>query len=452
LPAKKRSRNDSHIPTPFDLRVLENIGEGILIIDRDFRITYFNPKAVALTGMSTQEAVGKHCYEVLNLSNCTEGCPAQKMIQVGESIVDYRSFLKRPEHPAIPVEVRFSIWRNRKERFSGGVITLRDLPTKYSQFHGDQQLYSFQGIYSVSKRMLEIFEILPDLSRSDASVLIQGESGTGKELFAAAIHELSYRKHHPFVIVNCAALPENLLESELFGYVRGAFTDARKNKPGRFQLAHRGSIFLDEVGDIPPALQAKLLRVVQEREFTPLGGTDVIKVDTRIISATNRDLEQMVTEGSFRRDLYYRLNVVKLEIPPLRERPEDIPMLVQHFINQFNQRTYRNIEGVSTNYLEILTAYDFPGNVRELENIIEHAFVMCRGNRIRKDHLPSYLISPQKPTENPLKSVEQVYSQMERETILKVLQKHRGNRSKAAVELGMHRTTLWRKLRRIGIV
>ena len=185
------------------------------------------------------------------------------MIELGESIVDYRSFFKRPEHPAIPVEVRFSIWRNQEERFSGGIITLRDLPTKYSEFHGDQRLYSFQGIYSVSKRMLEIFEILPDLSRSDASVLIQGESGTGKELFAAAIHELSYRKNHPFVIVNCAALPENLLESELFGYVRGAFTDARKNKPGRFQLAHRGTLFLDEVGDIPLSLQAKLLRAVQ---------------------------------------------------------------------------------------------------------------------------------------------------------------------------------------------
>jgi transcriptional regulator with PAS, ATPase and Fis domain len=373
------------------------------------------------------------------------------MIATGESIVDYRSFFKRSGHSAIPVEVRFSILRNRRGRFAGGIITVRDLPPKYRELDDDDQLYSFQGIYSKSKRMLEIFEILPDLSRSDASVLIQGESGTGKELFATAIHNLSYRKNNPFIIVNCAALPENLLESELFGYVRGAFTDAKQNKPGRFQLAHQGTIFLDEVGDIPLSLQAKLLRVVEEKKFTPLGGTNIVKVDVRIISATNRDLEQMIIAGTFRRDIYYRLNVVKLEIPPLRDRPEDIPILIQHFINQFNKKNYRNIEGVSINYLEILENYEFPGNARELENIIEHAFVMCRGNKIRRDHLPSYLLKPPIKPESPIKPIEQLFNQMEKETILKVLDRHHGNRSAAAIELGMHRTTLWRKLRRMGI-
>jgi transcriptional regulator with PAS, ATPase and Fis domain len=374
------------------------------------------------------------------------------MIDVGESIVDYRSFLKRSGHAAIPVEIRFSIMRNRHNKnFAGGIITVRDLPSKYRELDGEDQLYSFQGIYSNDKHMLELFEILPDLGRSDASVLIQGESGTGKELFAAAIHNLSYRKNNPFVIVNCAALPENLLESELFGYVRGAFTDARKNKPGRFQLAHEGSIFLDEVGDIPLSLQAKLLRVVEEKKFTPLGGTDVVKVDVRIVSASNRDLEHMVAAGTFRKDLFYRLNVVKLEVPPLRDRPEDIPILIKHFIGQFNKKNYRTIEGVSTNYLEILENYTFPGNVRELENIIEHAFVMCRGNKIRRDHLPSYLLKSSPRKESPIRSIEHAFNQMEKETILKVLERHQGNRSAAADELGMHRTTLWRKLRRMGI-
>lgn len=444
-------KDHSQILSISEVKVLENIGEGVLIIDDTFRITYFNPKAVSLTGIPRQEALGKHCYEILALSNCTEGCPVQKMIEQGESFVDYRSFIKSPDHASVPVEVRFSILRDRQNLFSGGIITVRDLPSRYNELGGNHQIYSFQGIYSNNKRLLEIFEILPDLSRSDASVLLQGESGTGKELFAAAIHNLSYRKNNPFIIVNCAALPENLLESELFGYIKGAFTDAKQNKPGRFQLAHQGTLFLDEVGDIPLSLQAKLLRVVEEKSFTPLGGTHVVKVDVRIISASNRDLEQMVTAGTFRRDLYYRLNVVKLEIPPLRERPEDIPILIQHFISQFNRKTFRNIEGVSTNYLEILKNYKFPGNVRELENIIEHAFVMCRGNTIRRNHLPSYLSRAPQNQENPMGSVERIFNQMEKETILKVLAKHKGNRSTAAGELGMHRTTLWRKLRRIAL-
>jgi len=444
-------KDQSQILNISEVKVLENIGEGVIIIDHTFRITYFNPKAASLTGISRQEAVGKPCYEILALSNCTEGCPAQKMIEQGESIVDYRSLIKRPGQAGIPVEVRFSILRDRQNRFSGGIITVRDLPSKYSELESEEQIYSFQGIYSNNKRMLEIFEILPDLSRSDASVLLQGESGTGKELFAAAIHNLSYRKNNPFVVVNCAALPENLLESELFGYVKGAFTDAKQNKPGRFQLAHQGTLFLDEVGDIPLSLQAKLLRAVEEKAITPLGGTHAEKVDVRIISASNRDLEQMVNLGTFRRDLYYRLNVVKIEIPPLRDRPEDIPILVKHFINQFNQKTFRNIEGVSANYLEVLKNYHFPGNVRELENIIEHAFVMCRGNIIRRNHLPAYLSRVSQHQENPLSSVEQIFNQMEKETILKVLTKHRGNRTAAAKELGMHRTTLWRKLRQMKL-
>jgi len=444
-------KDESQIFEISDVQILENIGEGILIIDDDFRITYFNQKAVSLTGISREEAIGKHCYEILKLSNCEEGCPAQKMIDIGESIVDYRSFFKRSGHAAIPVEIRFSIIRNRhNNRFAGGIITVRDLPSKYRELEGEHQLYSFQGIYSNNKHMLELFEILPDLGRSDASVLIQGESGTGKELFAAAIHNLSYRKNNPFIIVNCAALPENLLESELFGYVKGAFTDARQNKPGRFQLAHQGSIFLDEVGDIPFSLQAKLLRVVEEKKFTPLGGTNVVKVDVRIVSASNRELEHMVAAGTFRKDLFYRLNVVKLEIPPLLDRPEDIPILIKHFIGQFNKKNYRNIEGVSTNYLEILKKYTFPGNVRELENIIEHAFVMCRGNKIRRDHLPSYLFKSSKKKESPIKTIKHAFNQMEKEAILKVLERHQGNRSAAADELGMHRTTLWRKLRRMG--
>lgn len=430
--------------------VLENIGEAILIIDPEFRIVYFNKRAEEITGFKRIEALGKHCYEILRLYNCNNGCPAQNMINKGESFVDYYSELIRKDEVPIPVAIRFSILKNPGRSLSGGIIAVRDMPTKYRFSDSPKSAYSFQGIISKNKRILEIFEILPDISRTDASVLIQGESGTGKELFANAVHNLSFRQKEPLIKVNCAALPETLLESEFFGYVKGAFTDAKKDKLGRFQLADGGTIFLDEIGDISPSLQVKLLRAVQDKEFMPLGGIETVKVDVRVISATNRNLEQLVKEGQFRQDLYYRLNVIKLELPNLRERPEDIPLLVDHFINKFNQRDQRNIERISPDTMEILLQYDYPGNVRELENILEHAFILCKGNIISKEHLPSYIIGIEGELEK-IETSSNLINEVETNAILSTLKRHNWNKIKAAEELGIHRSTLWRKLKRMGL-
>jgi transcriptional regulator with PAS, ATPase and Fis domain len=297
-----------------------------------------------------------------------------------------------------------------------------------------------------------IFNILPNIAESDSTVLIQGASGTGKELFAKAIHTLSPRKTRPFIKVNCGALPDTLLESELFGYVKGAFTDAKKDKPGRFALANEGTIFLDEVGDMSPSLQVKLLRVLQEKEYEPLGSTNPRKTDVRIIAATNKDLSKLISEGIFRDDLFYRLNVVKIELPPLSQRREDIPLLINAFVQKFNAKMGKQIVGVSDQALRLLLKHDYPGNIRELENIIEHAFVLCKGDRIDLDCLPKEITEDQK-IENPSMALQEEtpLEKAETEVIEKILKKYDGNRIKTAQELGIDRTTLWRKIKKYGL-
>jgi transcriptional regulator with PAS, ATPase and Fis domain len=298
--------------------------------------------------------------------------------------------------------------------------------------------------------MLELFKILPTIAESSSTVLIEGESGTGKELFARAIHNLSPRKDKPLVAVSCGAIPETLLESELFGYKAGAFTDAKKDKPGRFALAEGGTIFLDEIGDVSPAVQVRLLRVLQERVYEPLGGIEPVKADVRVVAATNRDLGQLMAEGKFRQDLFYRVNVVKLKLPPLRDRKEDIPLLVEHFITRFNRLRDKTITGVTDEVLASLLAHDYPGNVRELENTIEHCFVLCPAGIIETRHLPAAFRT----------SVSADFSkdagptnlrQMEKILIADALRRNNGNRAAAARELGIHKSTLFRKIRALNI-
>ncbi|HEX15679.1 MAG TPA: AAA family ATPase, partial [Deltaproteobacteria bacterium] len=328
----------------------------------------------------------------------------------------------------------------------GGVETFRDLSALKELQDEVREKYTFGDIVTRNPRMLEILKVLPEVAVSDATVLIQGESGTGKELFARAIHDLSPRKDGPLVKVNCAAVPETLLESELFGYVKGAFTDAKRDKPGRFKLAEGGTIFLDEIGDMPLALQAKLLRVLESKEYEPLGATKTERADVRVVAATNRDLERMVKEGQFREDLYYRLNVFKIALPPLRERSEDIPLLVEHFIAKLNRKTGKDIQGLNEEAMRLLLDHPWPGNVRELENVLEHAFILCKDRWIRPEHLPEYL-----------RKGDTVISggslrQMERELIERTLKSCQGNISHAARQLGIHRTTLWRKLKKYNLL
>ncbi|MCU0255433.1 MAG: sigma 54-interacting transcriptional regulator, partial [Vicinamibacterales bacterium] len=279
----------------------------------------------------------------------------------------------------------------------------------------------------------------------------EGASGTGKELVARAIHAHSRRRRRPFVAVNCGALPDTLLESELFGYKAGAFTDARRDKPGRFALADGGTIFLDEVGDVSPAMQMRLLRVLQERTFDPLGAVTPVRVDVRVIAATNRDLEQRLQEGAFRQDLFYRLNVIRLRLPALRERREDIPLLVNHFLAKYNALRQRGIEAVSTAAMSCLMAHDYPGNIRELENAIEHAFVLCPSTVIELEHLPAALQAAHRATCPACRGAATSLRQIEAGFIADLLARHAGNRAAAARELGVHPSTLFRKIRALGI-
>ncbi|RLB13652.1 MAG: Fis family transcriptional regulator, partial [Deltaproteobacteria bacterium] len=310
--------------------------------------------------------------------------------------------------------------------------------------------YTFADIIGRSKLMREIFDILPQVAQSDSTTLIEGSSGTGKELVARAIHNLSPRRNKRFVAINCGALPDTLLESELFGYKAGAFTDAKRDKPGRFALADGGTIFLDEIGDISSAMQTRLLRVLEEKVFEPLGSVEPVKADVRVIAATNKDLSKLVRRGIFRRDLYYRINVIRIKLPLLRDRREDIPLLIDHFVAKFNRLQGKNISGVSEQVMSILMEYDYPGNVRELENIIEHAFVLCPGGLIETRHLPSSLRGKEDTGISKLKR-GMTLKDLEAIHILDAIHRHHGNRTAAARELGINPSTLFRKIRSLGI-
>jgi PAS domain S-box-containing protein len=310
---------------------------------------------------------------------------------------------------------------------------------------------AFADMISRSPLMKEIFDILPEVAATPATVLVTGESGTGKELVARSIHELSGRKNKPFITINCSALPDTLLEAELFGYKAGAFTDAKKDKPGMFARAHGGTIFLDEIGDITPAMQVKLLRVIQEKTFEPLGATGPVTVDVRIIAATNKDLGEEVKKGRFREDLFYRINVLVIKLPPLRDRRCDIPVLCDHFIGRFNTRYNKEIKGVSPEAETFLLAHDFPGNIRELENIIERAFVFCKDPFIGAAHLPQQLRSGEAGASVQSLSHVKDFDELEKLYLQSVLIETGGSRIKAAERLGIHKATLFRKLKKLGI-
>jgi transcriptional regulator with PAS, ATPase and Fis domain len=305
-------------------------------------------------------------------------------------------------------------------------------------------------IFSRSASMRRVLDVLPRIAESESTILIQGETGTGKELVARAIHGLSGRRDGPFVAVNCGALPDTLLESELFGYKTGAFTGATRDKPGRFALARGGTLLLDEIGEVSPALQVRLLRVLQEKEFEPLGATRTEEANVRVIAAANRDLAALVESGTFRQDLYYRIKVMKIELPPLRQRREDIPLLTQHFITVFNAVQNKRVTGVSPDVLGVLTAHDYPGNVRELQNIIEHAFVLLHDGQIELAHLPGELV-PISAQHGRGRTMIERSKALEVQAIREALARNGGNRLAAARELGMHKSTLFRKVRALGL-
>ncbi|HEY9074696.1 MAG TPA: sigma 54-interacting transcriptional regulator, partial [Desulfobaccales bacterium] len=343
----------------------------------NWRLTFFNRAAEEITGISAAEAIGRPCCEVFRANICETACVLKQTMETGKPVVCQPIAILRADGKEIPISISTALLKDETGEIIGGVETFRDLSLVEDLRREIHRQYRLGDIISKSPLMQKIFAFLPEIARSDSTVLIQGESGTGKELVARALHNLSRRARGPFVAVNCGALPDTLLESELFGHTAGAFTDAKRERRGRFAMAEGGSLFLDEFGDISPALQVRLLRVLEERAYMPLGSSRTVKADVRIIVASHKDLEQLVEEGTFRKDLFYRINVVKLTLPRLAERKEDIPLLAEHFIERFNKLQNKKLLGLSYDTLAIFMRHDWPGNIRELENAVEHAFILC---------------------------------------------------------------------------
>jgi len=429
--------------------ILNSIADGVFTVDLSWRITFFNKAAEEITGIAAAEAVGRPCCEVFRANVCESTCVLRHTMETLKPVVDKPIAILHADGRELPISISTALLRDEDGRIIGGVETFRDLTLVETLRKEIGRRYRFQDIISRSPLMQRIFSILPDVAQSDSTVLIQGESGTGKELLSRAIHGLSTRANSPFVAVNCGALPDTLLESELFGHVAGAFTDAKRNRSGRFAIAEGGTILLDEIGDVSPAFQVRLLRVLEERSYEPLGSSKTIKADVRVLVASNRDLAQLVEEGVFRKDLYYRINVVKLELPPLARRKEDIPLLAEHFIAKLNRLRNRQILGLSHEALAMLMHHDWPGNIRELENAIEYAFILCRDGFVGPEHLPHHLRLAVSPFAD---AAGMTLQDIEKRAILEALERNQWRRMATARELGIDKNTLRRKSKRLGII
>lgn len=430
--------------------ILDSITEGVFTVDSDWRITSFNRAAEKITGISRQQAIGLHCSDVLRADVCETDCALRETMRTGKPVINKAIHIVDANGDRRAIAISTALLKDANGHVIGGVELFRDMSVIEELRKELEGRYCCEDIISRNHEMHEMFRIIPNIAESDCTVLIEGESGTGKELLARAVHNLSSRKDNSFVAVNCGALPDTLLESELFGYRAGAFTDARKDKPGRFALAEGGTLFLDEIGDVSGAMQIRLLRVLQEHTYEPLGAVESIRADVRIIAATNKKLAELVEQGNFRDDLYYRINVMRLELPPLRERKEDIPLLVDRFISRFNRRRGKNISCVTDDALASLMSYNYPGNVRELENIVEHCFVLCQGEIIEKSHLPLFVRSPE-GADQGITGQGKTLKQMEAILIIDALRRNKGNQTAAAKELGINKSTLYRKLKAYGI-
>jgi PAS domain S-box-containing protein len=428
--------------------ILDSIADGVFTVDLDFHITSFNQAAEEITGFPRETAIGKACADIFKADVCSNDCILRKVIKEKKAIVHRPVHITRTDGRRLPISVNATLLRNRTGKIIGGVETFRDLTSVHKLRKALRQQHSFDDIVSKNEKMNKIFSILPRIAESSSTVLIGGQSGTGKELIARAIHNHSPQKDGPFVTINCGALPDTLCESELFGYKAGAFTDAKRDKMGRFALAQNGSIFLDEIGDISPAVQIRLLRVLENRVYEPLGSTRTIETNARIIAATHQNLSELVQQGKFREDLYFRINVIRLSLPTLSERKSDIPLLIDHFIDRFNHIHGRKILGMTQEAIASMLMYSWPGNVRELENAIEHAYVLCQENLIQMEHLPEDII-PHNGSIVVTKGL--TLKEVEKQTIEQALRRNSWKRVKTARELGINKNTLRFKVERYGI-
>ncbi len=434
--------------------ILDLLDIGVITCDRGGHVTFFNAMAEAVTGLRRQDLLGKPCRGMFNEDFCPK--PSRAGPQNGEPDAREVQLVTR-EGRRIPVKAKYLPLRTSGGGPAGMLTTFTDLSLVYQYRNAIEDRSTFFNMISSDPKMQRIVDMMPAIAGTDTTVLIEGPTGAGKDLLAKVIHTISPRAEKPLVKVNCAALPDNLLESEMFGYAKGAFTGADRDKPGRFQDADGGTLFLDEIGDLPLALQAKLLRVLEDREFYPLGSRKPCRVDVRIVSATNRDLKTLVAEKRFREDLYYRLNVMRIELPPLRERPSDLPLLIDHILKKLCALKNVTVNTITEAAMAVLLNHDYPGNIRELENILEHALIVSRGSVIDLCHLPVSLQHPEPPPAAPPSPPppsmpsKAERTQRERRRILAALEAHEGHRGLTAASLGMDRSTLWRKMKRLGI-
>ncbi len=424
--------------------VFDSMSDGVLVCDAAMRVTKFNAAAEAITGWTRSQAIGAQCPTVFHGFLCGHGCAVQRSAAGEDGAHDQEVMIKRSDGQQRLIVLNTSTVRASDGGSLGVVAVFRDI-TELARLRTELRSHSeFSNLVGRSPAMRALYEQIEDVAQSEATVLLLGETGVGKELVAEAIHHASRRATGPLVKVNCSALSEGLLESELFGHVRGAFTGALRDKVGRFELASGGAIFLDEIGELSMSTQVKLLRVLQEKEIERVGEAGTIPVDCRIMAASNRDLRALVTRGRFREDLFYRLSVIPIHVPPLRERRADVPLLAEHFLARFKAQESKSLEGIAPEAIDALLEYRWPGNVRELENAIAFAVIKCRARRIALEHLPPEIRSAAETTRPR-------HEKISRSAIEAALQKTGGNRLRAAKVLGIGRATLYRKLAELGI-
>ncbi len=446
-------------------QLMDEVPLAMAVLDKDLHVVWLNRAFEALTGFSRSEAYGVPCRYIVRSRACVEHCPTQK--GTISAPIPCESDIINRDRVRLPVKLTLAPLTDPSGTITGYVETIEDLRAVRELDSKKSHAFSFEGIIGRSEKMEKLFQTLPILAQSDASILITGETGTGKDVVAEAIHQTSSRAGGPFIKINCGALPETLLESELFGHAKGAFTGAVESKPGRFRMAHNGTLFLTEVGDLPLPLQVKLLTFLDDQEIYPLGDTRPFRANVRVIAATHRNLSQMVADGTFRQDLLFRLNVARIHLPPLRERKGDIRILLDHFLEIYRKQLGKRITGFSQESLTTLSHYRFTGNVRELRNIVEFAASMATETTISVEDLPAYLMDPppvaaldapttdtpttagHPPTPEPSQS--RTWATTEREMILEALKDARGKRQQAAERLGWGRSTLWRKMKHYGI-
>lgn len=431
--------------------ILESLDIGVFTVTRSGLITFFNGQAEKVSGFRRQEVLGRPCSIMLGDEETIGFSALRKSIEDGKPRSNKKGMMTTKDGRTIPIRADYMALRNEQGRIIGGLATIQDLSLIDQLNRAISSKYALADMVGKEPSIQKVFEMVPVVAESEATVLIEGPTGTGKDLLAKVIHNASRRAQRPMVKVNCAALPDNLLESEMFGYVKGAFTGADRDKPGRFQEADGGTIFLDEIGDLPLSLQAKLLRVLEDKEFYSLGSRKTTKVDVRIIAATNQGLGNLVEARKFREDLFYRLNVIRIDLPPLRERRGDIPLLIEHVVRRLAGLRGARTSTISEDAMEILLNYNYPGNVRELENILEHALILCRGEAIEPRHLPAFLRRNHLPEKGQAEPNGGEGPASERERILEALMRRNWRRGEAAQELHMDRTTLWRKIKRYNL-